>query len=389
VSRALQIEISMKVLAFTPQYLPSLGGIEILVDMLAQSLRHRSIEKVVVTDRLGLLPDREVINDTVVHRLDFTRAIQSRDTSGPLKVLHQLVRVFETENPSLIHLHSATQASAWYVDRLIGKLPSRPPLVVTQHGTLEAADRLRIVRELLINADVLTAVSSAVLRSATEFSNRTAFSTVICNGIRPFDGVVRTHGPHGRHRLTCVGRLQREKGFDIAVAALAKVRSEGLEAELTIIGQGEFRGTIEKAALDLDIADHVRLMGALDHRSTRNAIAESSLVLIPSRTREGFSLVAAEAAISGVPCVATRVGGLGETVEHEVSGLLVAPNDPDDLAAAVIALLRDGDRARAFGANARRRAREKFDQDTCVERYQELYLDLAHRNKGPSQRCVI
>jgi glycosyltransferase involved in cell wall biosynthesis len=158
---------------------------------------------------------------------------------------------------------------------------------------------------------------------------------------------------------------------------------------LTIIGQGEFRGTIEKAASDLDIADHVRLMGALDHRSTRKAIAESSLVLIPSRTREGFSLVAAEAAMSGVPCVATRVGGLEETVEHEVSGLLVAPNDPDGLAAAIIALLRDGDRARTFGANARRRAREKFDENTCVERYQELYLDLAHRNKGPSLRCVI
>jgi glycogen(starch) synthase len=366
----------MKVLAFTPQYLPHLGGIEILVDSLAQSLRHRLIEKIVVTDQPSQLAPRDVVNDTVVHRLNFTRAIQSRDTASPLSVLHQLIEVYETEKPDLIHMHSATQASAWYVARLFRKLSLKLPFIVTQHGVLESVDRLKVVRELLLKADALTAVSDAALQSALQFSNRTAFSTVIYNGIRKSGDAIRANQTGPRNKLLCVGRLQHEKGFDIAIAALAKVRSTGFDAKLSIIGSGEYRGYLERVAFDYEVTDHVSFEGVLDHPSTQRAIANCSLVLVPSRTREGFSLVAAEAALCGIPCVASRVGGLSETVEDGVSGRLVAPDDPNDFALAIVDLLGDDELWHALSENARRRAEKKFDLNTCVERYTILYRKL-------------
>src|SRR5262249_45179298 len=118
----------MKVLAFAPQYLPIVGGIEILIDSLARQFRQRSIETIVVTDRLGDLPYSEVVNDPPVYRLDFSRAIEARDSAGLLRSMHQLRHVHETESADLLHVHAATQAGAWFIDRLLKKLPSRPPL---------------------------------------------------------------------------------------------------------------------------------------------------------------------------------------------------------------------------------------------------------------------
>ena len=367
----------MKVVAFTPQYLPVVGGIEIFVDALAQPLRHHSIETVVITDtdQYGELPRRDLVNNTVVHRLDFVKALRTGDAINPLKVLDQLFQLLQKESPDLIHVHSAVQFSAWYLQRLLRKMPSRPPLVVTQHGALAPVDHLKIVRELLLRADVLTAVSEAALQSATEFSNRISATSVIYNGVQR-NGPAQVVSKISKLSLICVGRLEPDKGFDVAIEAFAKLRARGIDAELTLIGQGPERQFLGEVAIAHGVAEHVHLRGVLDHPTTLEAIANSSLVVIPSRLREGFSLVAVEAALFGVACVASRVGGLPEVIEDGVTGRLVAPGDPDTLALAMADLLGDAEELRRLGAKARQRAEQKFDMNRCVDSYVELYRSL-------------
>jgi glycogen(starch) synthase len=309
----------MKVLAFTPQYLPIVGGIEIFVDLLSQSLRQRSIETVVVTtcDRRKQLPERDVVNGAFVYRLDFIRALQLGGAIGPLEVLHRLLRIVETEQPDLLHMHSALCSAPWYLERLLRKLDFRLPLIVTEHTLLQPSECLEVVRRLLLKADAVSAVSRSVLRSVIELTGRKGRSTVIYNGVgerdHETDVLARADRTISRHRLICVGRLEREKGFDLAIAALAKVRFTGLDVELMVIGDGEDRDFLLQVAMDHAITDHVNFTGALDHVSTLAAIAASSLVLIPSRPREGFSLVAVEAARSGVP----RVGAAGRIYDND------------------------------------------------------------------------
>jgi glycogen synthase len=361
--------------------------------VLSQSLRQRSIETVVVTtcDRRKQLPERDVVNGAFVYRLDFIRALQLGGAIGPLEVLHRLLRIVETEQPDLLHMHSALCSAPWYLERLLRKLDFRLPLIVTEHTLLQPSECLEVVRRLLLKADAVSAVSRSVLRSVIELTGRKGRSTVIYNGVgerdHETDVLARADRTISRHRLICVGRLEREKGFDLAIAALAKVRFTGLDVELMVIGDGEDRDFLLQVAMDHAITDHVNFTGALDHVSTLAAIAASSLVLIPSRPREGFSLVAVEAARSGVPRVATRVGGLEETIEDGVSGLLVAPDSADDLAAAVIELLSNKERARELSANARRISREKFSLDTCVQAYVELYQSV--KKNGGSASCAM
>lgn len=380
----------MKVLAFTPQYLPIVGGIEIFVDCLSEALRDHSIEMVIVTarDDRRQLPERDIVNNTVVHRLDFVRALQLGGATGPLKVLHQLFKVVDAEQPDLLHVHSALCSAPWYVDRLLRKLAFRLPFIVTEHTLLQPSECLEVVRRLLLGANALTGVSRSVLQSVLKLTGREGQSTVIYNGVREIgrekDVPVRVDCAKPRHRLICVGRLQHEKGFDLAIGALAKVRSRGVDAELTVVGDGDDRDVLQQAAVKHAVAGHVTFKGALDHASTLAAIAGSSLILIPSRPREGFSLVAVEAAYFGVPRIASRVGGLEETIEDGVSGVLVTPDCADALASAIIELLSDEQHARTLGANARRIARDKFSMDTCVAAYVKLYrfLKIEFDNKA-------
>jgi glycogen(starch) synthase len=372
----------MKILAITPQYLPVLGGIEVLVGALATLFSKSSVETIVVTDidQKGLLAEYDQINRVPVYRLPFLKALRARDAASAINLIGRLDRLLADIKPDLIHMHSAVQISAWAVDRALQKLSPSPPFVVTQHGLLQPEDRIHVARKLMLRADVLTAVSQPVLESAIAFAPRCNGALVIQNGVWTHGCIPRPGRFEPPFALTCVGRLQREKGFDVAIAALAQVRAQGLDSNLLIIGQGEDRRALVSASVFHGVEPYVRFAGVLEHAETCQAIADSTLVLAPSRTREGFSLVAAEAAMSGVPCIASRLGGLVETVQDGINGILVPPDDVSGLGGAIAALLRDKSRLQLFSTNARRIASERFNIDRCAERYLKLYRDLLQRS---------
>jgi glycogen(starch) synthase len=373
----------MKILAITPQYLPVLGGIEILVGALTASLREKSVETVVVTENAArsLLPEYELIDSTPVYRIPVLRMLRSQNPAAPLSLVKRFDHLLTEIRPDLIHMHSAVQLFGWVVERVLKKRSCSPPFVITQHNLLQPEDQINVARTLMLRADILTAVSQAALDSAVGFSGRTHATLVIPNGVHQPDSIPRPGRFEPPFALTCAGRLEREKGFDLAIAALARVRARGLDANLTLIGQGDHRQEFEIAAAFHDMERHVRFVGVLDHTATRRAIANSTLLLAPSRTREGFSLVAAEAAMAGVPCIASRIGGLAETINDGVTGMLVPAEDVSALADAIVDVLNDKSRLQLLGTNAQRLAEERFNIDKCVERYLELYGDLVGRSR--------
>ena len=366
----------MKILAVTPAYLPFKGGIEVFTDLLARGLRSHAIDTTVLTDSLGTQVLASEVNGTPVHRVGMTAAIVSRSPAAALEVLRHIRSTYEAVGPDIIHLHSATQAAAFYLERMLRTLPSRPPLIVTQHGALVASDELGVSRRLLREAEVVTGVSNAVLSSARDFSGRTGRCEMIFNGVEPpADAVGRRRMP-ARHRLLAVGRMQTQKGFDTAIAALAILRARGIDVALDLIGRGEDGAGFAQLAHDLGVADHVTFKGTLEHADTRRAIGDCSLLLVPSRTREGFGLVAAEAALAGTPCIASRVGGLPEVVEDGVTGRLVPEDDAPAIADAAAGLLLQPGEWQRLSDNALQRAPTRFALDRCVENYVRLYRSL-------------
>lgn len=167
------------------------------------------------------------------------------------------------------------------------------------------------------------------------------------------------------------GRLTRQKGAHVLLAAWTAVTRAIPGAVLLIAGDGPERAALERAA-----PTSVRFLGHLTPRALRD-VAESAWVqVVPSIGFEAFGLVAVEAMLRGQPVLASRIGGLPESVEHDVTGLLVPPGDAASLAESLCTLLRDPARCRRLGAAGERIARRRDTIDVHVDRFVALYREL-------------
>jgi glycosyltransferase involved in cell wall biosynthesis len=191
---------------------------------------------------------------------------------------------------------------------------------------------------------------------------------VIHNGIdlsrfRPAQGV-----PEGPAVL--VARLSPEKDVPTLLRAAARVAQEEPGFRLEIAGDGPDMPALRQLAGELNLTETVRFLGVV--REIPALLARANLFVLSSLT-EGISLTLLEAMASGLPVVATRVGGNPEVVADGATGLLVPAGDPQALAAALVKLWRDPTARLALGQAGRRRAEEHFDIRRMVASYEECY----------------
>ncbi len=165
--------------------------------------------------------------------------------------------------------------------------------------------------------------------------------------------------------IGAVGYLVRQKRPELALDVLTGVRREGVDAHLVIAGDGPLRSDIEHAVTERGLQSHVTLLG---HRDDVERVFAGVDVAIMTSDVEGIPGVAIEAAMSGCPFVTFPVGGVREVVDDGVTGLVVERSDTNVMAAQVADLLRDEQRRKRMGIEARRRSR-RFALEECVGTY--------------------
>lgn len=170
--------------------------------------------------------------------------------------------------------------------------------------------------------------------------------------------------------LLVVGRLVRQKGVDVAIAALARVREQHPDTRLVVLGEGPLRAELGALAAQLGLSDAVSLPGRVGDVSWW--YRRASVVVHPSRW-EGFGLALLEAMLCERPIVGSDVSSIPEIVVDGETGLLVPPDDPESLAEAASALLDDPARARALGAAGLERARTEFSVARMADRTLAVY----------------
>lgn len=161
-----------------------------------------------------------------------------------------------------------------------------------------------------------------------------------------------------------VGRLVEKKGTDVLLDALARV-SRRLHWRLVHVGGGPLRGTLERRARRLGIAERVRWRGALTQTELLAEYRNADLFALASRVardgdRDGLPNVLAEAQSQGLACIATRVSAIPELIEDGRTGVLVTPESPAELARALEALIADATRRRVLGEAGRERVAAAF-----------------------------
>ena len=136
------------------------------------------------------------------------------------------------------------------------------------------------------------------------------------------------------------GRLAREKGVDTLLHALAHARARGLEARLRVVGDGPLRSSLQDMTDSLGLSGAVEFTGWLPLERVEAQLADAWALVAPSAWAEPLGLTALEAVVRGIPVIASATGGLAETVEHGVTGLLFPNGDADALARSLRAAWR-------------------------------------------------
>ena len=176
-----------------------------------------------------------------------------------------------------------------------------------------------------------------------------------------------------------VGRLEKEKGVQVLLEAMCKVREEIPSVRLLIAGDGSYRRQLEKMTNRLNLRDHVSFLGWLEGAELQDTYRRAWVLVLPSIWAEGLGMVLVEAGLMGRPVIGSNLGGIRDIVQHGYNGLLVPPGDSKALAEALLTLLTDKDLAQRMGlANSEMARRYLSQRDEALERVRRAILAMAN-----------
>ncbi|MEP6754344.1 MAG: glycosyltransferase family 4 protein [Chthonomonadales bacterium] len=340
---------------------PATGGLKKHVELLMAGLIERGY-------KVGIVGPEDLEIEPSVAAGSWTRFTSPVSSKNPLALRKIAQKVAEyAAGFDVIHVHGISPSIVCAkASRIAGK-----PLVVTIHNQIPAMNPLekRVVLSAVLQAKTVIPVSKAVSNELAKLGIPSANIKVIPNGIdlNCFTTIppATQISPDGPIRLLAVGRLSPEKGFDLLIEAMKSLPDN---YSLTIAGDGPDRQKLEGLASGLQ----VQFAGKVN--DIPGLMAQSDIVVIPSR-QEGQGIVALEAMAAGRPLVATRVGGLIETLGDGEFGVLVDPESPDALAERIQELIGDAEGQTNRTAMARERAMRDYSVDGMVEKVESVYQD--------------
>ena len=355
------------------------GGVERFIVTMATGLRVIGIDPLVVVFNEG--PLAAALRDEQIA----VRVVGCRAKYDP-RTIWELRGLLGQHSINVLHVHG-------YKASVIGGLATRGlpiKFVKTEHGQLEPlpgwaaiASHGRLAVNTLLDRATCRCLLDAQVFVSRDIQQHLGFRApritqqVIYNGIDADSlgsHVASRRADPGRHfNIGIVGRIDKVKGHAVLLQAIARLRHRE-QVRLHVFGSGPLDAQCRRRASEPALAGIVHFHGF--EPAIHERIAALDLLVLPS-LHEGLPYVLLEAMYLKVPVIASRVGGLREVLE-EGSGVLVAPNDPTALAAAIDQLYKDpGLRAR-LAANGHAAVRRRYLAGEMVQQYAELYQQLLH-----------
>ena len=173
-----------------------------------------------------------------------------------------------------------------------------------------------------------------------------------------------------------IGRLESIKGFEYFIDSAAIISRQIPQARFLIVGEGSLHDKLAQRAKDLNIGEKVFFVGWREDIPEILSILD---VLALASLNEAVGRVILEAGAVGKPSVATEVGGVPEIIKNNETGILVPPRDPEAMAQAVIALLKDETKRGEMGRAAKEWVRNNFNDKSMVGKLDEIYKGVMKR----------
>ncbi|HWC00683.1 MAG TPA: glycosyltransferase [Bryobacteraceae bacterium] len=301
------------------------------------------------------------------------------------RVAWKLRSLIRTGNVQIVHTFFET-SDLW--GGLIAKLSGCPILISSRRdmGILRGAKHRWAYRWAAPLFDEVQTVSEQVRQFCIEQDHldsrkvKTLYNGVAASRRPDPDRLLRLRENIGMDGagpvITTLGHVRQIKGCDIFIRAAVQVCRLYPKALFLIAGENhepEHYAELGKMIRDLQLEQNVRLLGGV--RDVSELLAVSQIFCLPSRS-EGLSNALLEAMAAGLPSVATRVGGNSELIEHGRNGYLVAPENPDELANAIIDLIRSPENAARLGAESRLLVQQRFTEESMMDELVRSYERL-------------
>ncbi|MCC7087167.1 MAG: glycosyltransferase [Pirellulales bacterium] len=359
----------------------NVGGAEILAANLARKLRDRFDFVFACLDERGTLGEQ-------LQREGFEVEVIGRRAGVHWTCMRRLSAYFRQRQVQLIHAH---QYTPFFYSAASGLFGRRPALLFTEHGRWypDCRSRKRVFfnRVMLRPRDRVVGVGEHVRRALIENEGLDASRVaVIYNGVssRPaaHDAEENTLRAQVRAELGIaksefvviqVARLDPLKDHLTAIEALAEIVETRRNIHLVLVGAGPEQPSILSAVGKRSLTSFVHLLGL---RADVDRLLKAADCFLLTSISEGIPLTVIEAMMAGLPVVATSVGGVPEVVQHNLTGLLVAPRSPREVAAALLQLADDPNRCTALGATGRNRARDHFSDNRMNASYAKMYENM-------------
>lgn len=392
-----------RVCLLTETFYPVVGGGETHARLLSAELNAFGHPTFVLTGRsFRYLPSLDAVGPTPVHRVSSIRHKRwGKYTMTPF-AFRALVRLRSEYDliyvcgfrvlglPAILaaeHLGKRCVLRAEVLGEMSGKY-------ATAHGQLPSivssiySGGIAARNIFLRRADAFVGISSPIREEFTQCGVPADRLHAIPNGIDPeiFRPASLREKHDLRHRLglpngvlaVYTGKLNRGKGLEHLVEAWDTVTRNFGEAHLVLVGSGgnqslSCEGELRCAVRERGLEAWVTFTGYVDN--VHEYLQAADLFVFPSEN-EAFGLSLAEAMSCGLPCIASRVGGIPEIVSHLENGVLVEPADPDALAWGVIALLEQPELRRVLGHAGRESVRARYSIRTIAQRHVELFESL-------------
>lgn len=278
--------------------------------------------------------------------------------------IRELRNIIRQADPDIVHTHMP------YADicgGIAAKSAGHMPVISTRHHdyAVSWSDRLRFMGYYAIAnrfLDTLIAVSGQVAHQAETYERWPPSSVhVVHHGARD-EKVCRERAkkdiygalniPDSSALVVSVGRLLGWKGHRYTIRALRHLLNEGIELRWLIAGQGPERRPLESLINELDVQDHINLLG---YRDDVPALLSAADIMVHPSTNEAFGIVLIEAMMQGTPIIGTRAGAIPEVVSHKESGYLVEAASSKAISQAVRRLLKNSEERKKMGEIARQK----------------------------------
>jgi len=313
--------------------------------------------------------ERITNTETTIHALN-------KPSGKSISYFIRLFKLLRDIKPDIVHTRNLTSLECQVVALLAGvkrRIHGEHGWDSPQAKNHNKSKKIRKLLSIFVKRYVALSIEGC-LYLQNEINIKKEKINHICNGVdvERFQPVINELTSNKLEILT-VGRLATVKNQILLLEGLAIVLKQNRNINVTIVGEGACRQELEEYINTHQLQDNCQLLG--DRTDIPSLMQKADVFVLPSLA-EGISNTILEAMASGLPIVATNVGGNPELVFPDENGRLFESNSPEELSQIMLEYLNDAQLIKKHGISSRKMAVNQFSINTMAEKYKELYLNI-------------